>query len=129
MIETPVSASPAMSARSTGAAPRHRGSSDGCTFSSSYRDSSGSRISAPNAQTHSASGLASAIRASIASSCSCSGCATSSPSSRARTATGGGATRRPRPCGRSGRVTTSSGRCGPSASRESTAAAKSEVPR
>jgi hypothetical protein len=35
MIETPVSSSPAMIARSTGAAPRQRGSSDGCTLSSS----------------------------------------------------------------------------------------------
>ena len=33
MIETPVTSSPAMIARSTGAAPRQRGSSDGCTFS------------------------------------------------------------------------------------------------
>ena len=32
MIETPVSASPAMIARSIGAAPRQRGSSDGCTL-------------------------------------------------------------------------------------------------
>ena len=35
MIETPVSTSPAMIARSIGAAPRQRGSSDGCTLSSS----------------------------------------------------------------------------------------------
>src|SRR3954470_5593656 len=54
---------------------------------------------------------------------------TSSPSSRARTATGGGASARPRPRRLSGRVTTSAGRCGPSARRSSTAAAKSEVPR
>ena len=33
MIVTPVSSSPAISARSTGAAPRQRGRSDGCTFS------------------------------------------------------------------------------------------------
>ena len=32
MIETPVSSSPAMIARSIGAAPRQRGSSDGCTL-------------------------------------------------------------------------------------------------
>ena len=33
MIDTPVRSSPAMIARSIGAAPRQRGSSDGCTFS------------------------------------------------------------------------------------------------
>jgi hypothetical protein len=33
MIDTPVRSSPAMIARSTGAAPRQRGSSDGCTLS------------------------------------------------------------------------------------------------
>ena len=33
MIETPVRSSPAMIARSTGAAPRQRGSNDGCTLS------------------------------------------------------------------------------------------------
>ena len=43
MIETPVSASPAMIARSIGAAPRQRGSSDGCTLKISYSLSSGSR--------------------------------------------------------------------------------------
>ena len=41
MIVTPVSTSPAMSARSTGAAPRQRGRSDGCTFSQSRSPSSG----------------------------------------------------------------------------------------
>ena len=56
MIETPVSSSPAMIARSTGAAPRQRGSSDGCTLTSSWSLSSGSLISAPNAQTTTASG-------------------------------------------------------------------------
>ena len=61
MIETPVPSSPAMIARSIGAAPRHRGSSDGCTFSISQRDSSGSVISAPNAHTSTTSGRARAI--------------------------------------------------------------------
>ena len=51
MIVTPVSASPAMIARSIGAAPRHRGISEGCTFSISSSESSGSRISCPNAHT------------------------------------------------------------------------------
>jgi hypothetical protein len=35
MIETPVRASPAWIARSTGAAPRQRGSSEGCTLNHS----------------------------------------------------------------------------------------------
>ena len=51
MIATPVSASPAMIARSTGAAPRQRGSSDGWTLSTPKSVSSGSLISAPKAQT------------------------------------------------------------------------------
>ena len=51
------------------------------------------------------------------------------PRERARRATGGGDSLRPRPAGRSGRVTTSAGRCGESASRSSTATAKSDVPR
>ena len=63
MIDTPVSASPAMIARSIGAAPRQRGSSDGCTLSISCSESSGSLISAPNAHTQTASGRAAAIRA------------------------------------------------------------------
>ncbi len=51
MIETPVCASPAMIARSIGAAPRQRGSSEGWTFRMSCSESSGSLISAPNAHT------------------------------------------------------------------------------
>jgi hypothetical protein len=50
MIVTPVSVSPAMIARSIGAAPRHLGISEGCTFSISS-STSGSRISWPNAHT------------------------------------------------------------------------------
>src|SRR5256885_3117013 len=38
---------PILSARSTGAAPRQRGSSDGCTLSQSARSSRTSGISAP----------------------------------------------------------------------------------
>ena len=47
------------------------------------------------------------------------------PSSRAVSATGGAASRRPRPLGASGRVTTSSG----AGSSFSTSAANAEVPR
>ena len=62
MIETPVRSSPAMIARSIGAAPRQRGSNEGWTFSIGYADSSGSLISPPNAHTQTASGRADAIR-------------------------------------------------------------------
>src|SRR3954469_22255613 len=57
-----------------------------------------------------------------------SGWKTSSPISRAASATGGGCSLRPRPRGRSGRVTTSAGECGLTASRRRTATANSEVP-
>ncbi len=61
MIDTPVWASPAMIARSIGAAPRQRGSSEGCTFNIGYAESSGSLISAPKAHTTSTSGPAPSI--------------------------------------------------------------------
>ena len=51
MIVTPVAASPAISARSIGAAPRQRGIRDGCTLSIGHSLSSGSLISCPKAQT------------------------------------------------------------------------------
>ena len=117
MIDTPVTSSPAMIARSTGAAPRHRGSSDGCTFSISQRDSSGSVMSAPKAHTSTASGRACAIVSIADSALTETGWSSAIPSSRAASATGGGDSLRPRPRGRSGRVTTRSGRCGESASR------------
>ena len=63
MIETPVVASPAMIARSIGAAPRQRGSSEGWTLSIRCASSSSSLISAPNAHTQTTSGAAAAIRA------------------------------------------------------------------
>ncbi len=46
-IVTPVRESPAISARSTGAAPRQRGRSDGCTFSHSARERSDVRDQQP----------------------------------------------------------------------------------
>ena len=61
MIDTPVCSSPAMIARSTGAAPRQRGSSDGWTLSISKSDSSGSLMSAPNAHTTTTSAPGAAI--------------------------------------------------------------------
>jgi hypothetical protein len=51
------------------------------------------------------------------------------PQGRWETATGGDDTRRPRPRGRSGRVTTANGRCSDAATRSSTVTAKSDVPR
>ncbi len=57
-----------MIARSIGAAPRQRGSSEGWTLRISVRLSSGSRISWPKAQTRSASGSAARIRSSAPSS-------------------------------------------------------------
>ena len=129
MIDTPVSASPAMIARSIGAAPRQRGSSDGWTFTSSNALSSGSFNIAPNAQTMTTSGAASAIRATASGALTSSGWNRSRPSARATSATGGAVSFRPRPAGRSGRVTTRTGRCGVSARRSRTRAANSEVPR
>ena len=126
---TPVRSSPAIIARSIGAAPRHRGSSDGWTLRISCSDSSGSLISAPNAHTTSASGSAAAIVARASSSLTVAVWASSSSSSRAVSATGGDCNRRPRPRGRSGRVTTSVGRCAVPASAPSTIAANSDVPR
>src|SRR3954469_19500889 len=129
MIVTPVAASPASIARSTGAAPRQRGSKEGWTFHIWCSDRSGSRINAPNAQIATPSGRAAAIADRASSEFTLSGWRTSIPSSRAASATGGGSTLRPRPRGRSGRVTTSCGRWSLAASRSSTATANGEVPR
>ena len=107
---TPVSGSPAMIARSIGAAPRHRGSRDGWTFSSSNSESSGSRSSCPNAHTTPSSGSAAPIAANASGRSVASVLRTSIPSSSAAVAAGTGETRRPRPWRRSGGVTTSTGR-------------------
>ncbi len=74
MIETPVWASPAMMARSIGAEPRQRGSSEGCTLSGSYSLSRGSLMSAPKAHTTSASGPTAAISSRAEGSLTFSGC-------------------------------------------------------
>src|SRR3954451_224955 len=86
MIETPVSASPASIARSTGAAPRQRGSSDGWTFSIGHSDSSGSLMSAPKAQIRTASGSTAAIAVRASSEFTLAGWSSSMPSSRAASA-------------------------------------------
>jgi len=89
IIDTPVSASPAMMARSIGAAPRQRGSSDGCTLYIGCEDRSGSLISAPKAQMETPSGRAAAIAARASSELTLSGWSSSIPSSRAASAAGG----------------------------------------
>ncbi len=58
MIVTPVRSSPAIIARSIGAAPRQRGIREGWTFSIRCSESKGSLISWPKAQTATASGRA-----------------------------------------------------------------------
>jgi hypothetical protein len=63
MMVTPVCRSPAISARSIGAAPRQRGINEGWTLSIRDSLSSGSRISWPKAQTAIASGPAARIAA------------------------------------------------------------------
>ena len=90
MTLTPVRASPSMIARSIGAAPRQRGSIDGCTFNIGSSESSGSRISWPKAQTAAVSGCTERIRSSASSSLTLSTCANSTPSSLATSAAGGG---------------------------------------
>ena len=84
---------------------------------------------APNAQIATASGRAAAMAARASSEFTLSGWVTSMPSARAASATGGEASLRPRPRGRSGRVTTSCGLWSLAASRSSTATANGEVPR
>ena len=69
-----------------------------------------------NWQTQIASGPACSMRSSDDSSLTVSAWCSSRPRSRAASATGGAAILRPRPCGRSGGVTTSTGRCGDTAS-------------
>ena len=112
MIDTPVSVSPAMIARSIGAAPLQRGSSEGWTLRISCSESSGSRMRAPKAHTTTVAASA-PLAAAIAARASCeftfAGCSSAMPSSRARSATAGAISLRPRPAGRSGRVTTSAG--------------------
>ena len=145
MIETPVCASPAMIARSIGAAPLQRGSSEGWTFSRSCSESSGSLMSAPNAQTMTvwrapapaprsrplpfpSPGLRDQRPA--CGSLTLSGCSRGIASARALSATGGEASCVRGRDGRSGRVMTSAGRWASVRARRSRiAAANSEVPR
>ena len=122
--------SPAMIARSTGAAPRQRGSSDGWTLRSSCSESSGSLMQrAEGADDHDVGLRRGDPRAGLVG-VDVLGLVELEARARApRRRPAARASLRPRPSGRSGRVTTSAGRCGLSARRLSTAAAKSDVPR
>jgi hypothetical protein len=106
-MQTPVSASPARIARSTGAAPRQRGRSEKCTFTkpSGTAVNSDSGRSCPNATTTPTSAPLAAT--SSVTSRARSGVSTRSPSSSAAAFTGLGSVAPPRPRRRSGWVTTS----------------------
>ena len=101
-IVTPVSRSPAMIARSTGAAPRQRGSSDGWTFSQSRS------LEQLLGDEHAVAGDDDDPAPRRGTRSSRSGCSTGIPSRSAASFAGGAAILRPRPGGRSGRVTRSS---------------------
>ena len=98
-----------MIARSIGAAPRQRGSSEGCTLRISWsREQRLAHERPVGAQARSGPDASAAI--SPASVLEALGLAhRADPRSRAPAATGVGATRRPRPRGAGGRVTTSAG--------------------
>ena len=98
MIVTPVSESPAMSARSTGAAPRQRGRSDGWTLSHSRSASTSSGTIKPYATATTVGAPTS--RPSWGES----GSSTGIPSRRAVSLAGERASLRPLPAGASGRV-------------------------
>src|SRR5438034_120988 len=106
-----------MIARSTGAAPRHRGRSDGWTFSHTARSSNDTGIKRPYAATMTVSTSTISGRA---------GWSTGTPSRSATTFAGGGATARPLPAGASGRVSTNAISCR-AASRSTTSAPKGAV--
>ena len=98
MRHTPVSVSPASSARSTGAAPRQRGSNEKCRLTMGTRANTCGLISAPYATT--------TPRSHGASSTSSTACDTVSPRSSAACFTGLGESSLPRPRRLSARVIT-----------------------
>ena len=123
----PVMSSPCAMAWATGAAPRQAGSSEKCRFTHPCRgiSSAACGISAPYAVTGQQSGASARRWRRKPSSRGVGGLSTSRPTSAARSATGLGPTRRPRPAGASGRVMTAATSCRDlsSASSEGTAAA------
>src|SRR5215471_1181598 len=129
MIVTPVSGSPARMARSTGAAPRQRGSSDRCRFSrpSGAARSTGAGRSWPNAATTPASTPA-ARRSSVTSRARF-GVRTGRSSSPAAAWTGLGWVAAPRLRRRSGWVTTRATSWPASCTARSTGTAVAGVPK
>src|SRR5215471_8025998 len=119
--------SPCAMAWATGAAPRQAGRSEKCRFTHPRRGTSSAAcgISAPYAVTGQHTGASARSRRRKPSSRGVGGLSTSRPTSAARSATGLGPTRRPRPAAASGRVMTAATSCRDlsSASSEGTAVA------
>ena len=107
---TPVSSSPLRIAAGIGAAPRYFGSNEGWTFNAPCGASRSARRfnSSPYATTTSRSGATASMTSSASSDRSDSGWNRRRPRLRAASAIGGAVSRRPRPAGRLGCVTTSS---------------------
>ena len=129
MIETPVSASPAMIARSTGAAPRQRGSSDGWTLSISKSLQQGLLDERAERAHDDDVGLGRGDPRAGLGPVDVLGLVEVDAEALGDARDRRCGQRRPRPAGRSGRVTTSTGRCGVRARRSRTLAAKPDVPR
>src|ERR1700691_4985126 len=129
-VVAPVMSSPCRTACCTGAAPRQAGSSEKCKFTQPCRGTSSADCgsSAPYAVTGQQSGAISRNRSRNTGSRGRAGVSTSSPSDRASVATGDGSTRRPRPAGASGRVTTSATSCLDARSARNEVTATSGVP-
>src|SRR5882672_145948 len=125
---TPVVASPASSACWMGAAPRHRGSSDACTFTQPSRGHASTPGGSKRPYATTSRSGAGPRRSRISAVRNVGGCKTSTPSSRAATFTGEGVRRRPRPAGRSGCVSTSGTRAPLAATARSVGTANSGVP-
>src|SRR5918993_2145661 len=125
MTHTPVSSSPASSARSTGAAPRHRGSNEKCRLTNGSTSSTWGLMICPKATT-TPSSTAPPSATSITSSTACD---TVRPSSIAAALTGLGVSSPPRPRRLSARVTTSATSCPAATRSRSGRTAISGVPR
>jgi len=108
MVVTPVSASPRISAHAIGAAPRYLGRSEAWTLMDPRAGMSRTAVGRiwPKATTTATSARTPRSGSSHRGSRSRSGWSTGTPAATARSFTGGGATCRPRPAGRSGCVTT-----------------------
>src|SRR5215469_8550860 len=129
-VVAPVMSSPCAMAWATGAAPRQAGSSEKCRFTQPCRGISRADrgISAPYAVTGQQSGASARRRRWKPSSRGVAGLSVSRPTSAARSATGLGPTRRPRPAGASGRVMTAATSCRDLSSASSDGTAVAGVP-